>query len=148
MNIPVIEHHVQQPEGVEYFSLGKCERPDAWCFRLRTMYYCQVDLDEQGRIQTVRWQLPLGNLQYGLLGSLAGPGNFPFMLLRQHAEPLLVKSQSSLLAGAKGIAVKTDAGEVLWIPSEQIIGFAFRLTDESGKELRSGPEQISEGETK
>lgn len=135
MTIPVIQHQVEQPNGAEYYSLGKCERPDAWSFRLRTANYCLIDMDEAGRIQTLRWQLPKDGLQYGLLYSLEEPDNFPLLLLRQKAEPLLVKTQSSLLAGTKGIAVKTTDGEVVWIPSEQILGFAFQLTNDSATDL-------------
>ena len=135
MTIPVIEHHVEQPNGAEYYSFGKCERPDAWSFRLRTANYCLVDMGGAGRIQTLRWQLPKDGLQSGLLYSLEEPDNFPFLLLRQKAEPLLVKTQSSLLAGTKGIAVKTTDGEVVWIPSEQILGFAFQLTNDSATDL-------------
>ncbi len=46
-----------------------------------------------------------------------------------------MKTQSSLLAGTKGIAVKTTDGEVVWIPSEQILGFAFQLTNDSATDL-------------
>ena len=131
MTMPVIQPHVDPSNGVEYSSLGQCKRPDAWCFRLRTTSSYLIDMDEAGCIQTVRWQLPLDGLQSSLLHSLKEPENFPFLLLRKTAEPILVESQSSLLAEAKGIAVKTTAGEVLWIPSEQIIGFAYQLTNDA-----------------
>jgi hypothetical protein len=139
MNIPVIEHNVQPPGGAGFYTLGKHERPDFWCVRLRTLHYCLVDVDEAGRIQTLRWHSPPGPLRADLLRLFEDPDNFPFLLLSANAEPVWVQSPSSILVGVKGAAVKTNAGEVLWVPAEQIIGAAIRWTDEPGNDNAQPP---------
>lgn len=150
INIPVVERHVIQPSGIEWYSLGTYQRPNSLCLRLRTPCCFLVVVDAEGRIQTVQWQSQPEPLRADFLNLFEDPNNYPFLLMRQDAEPLLVQSQSSMLAGAKGAAIKTNTGEVIWVAAEQIIGAAFRLTDEQvkDKEQTTGSEKTNDGEAK
>lgn len=138
MTIPVIEHHVDPQGSQEYYRLGKSERPDCWCFRLRTLRHFLVDLDETGRIHSLSWLLPPEPLRPEFVRLFDDPDNYPFWLLRQDAEPIWVPAPSAILAGAKGAAIKTKT-EVLWVPAEQLIGAAIRLMDEPGNALAPAP---------
>lgn len=133
--MPVIQPHV----GPRYYSLGKSERPDLWCFRLRTQRHCLVDLDEAGRIQTVRWLLLPEALSADFVRLFDDPENFPFWLFRLDTVPILVQSPSSLLLGAEGAAIKSNTGEVLWVPAEHIIGVAVHLIDEPLNDIAPPP---------